>query len=169
MVDIQEKLVNMLENDCISDKAVKLLKAARVLEVPVVITEQYPKGLGATLEKLKRQAPEQAFFFEKTSFSAMGEEGFKELLTAYKREKILICGIETHVCVYQTAAELVSEGYDVEVIKDITDSRRKSEFNTGLNKMKQLGIKVTSLEIALFELLKSSTHPKFKEIQGLIK
>lgn len=169
IVDIQEKLLKMLAEDKISDKAVKLLQAAEILGIPAVITEQYPKGLGKTPEKIRDQFRPGMVIFEKTSFGAMGEKGFRELIAGFKKAKILICGIETHVCVYQTAAELIQEGYKVEVIKDITASRSEFEFNTGLEKMKQLGIKVTSLEIALFELLRTSKHPKFKEIQGLIK
>ena len=169
IVDIQEKLVNMLEKDTISGKAAKLLQAGKILGIPAVITEQYPKGLGTTLDSLKQEAPENTKFFEKTSFSAMREEDFPELLKESGRKKILIGGIETHICVYQTVSDLLEAGYEVEVIKDITASRSKSEYNTGLERMKQLGAGVTSFETLLFEFLKSSKHPNFKEIQGLIK
>lgn len=168
IVDIQEKLVNMLEKDFVSASVSKLVKAAAILDVPVVVTEQYPAGLGATLESLKQEAGDKAVFFEKTAFSAMREDGFKELLSGYGRKNVLICGIETHICVYQTTSDLLEEDYEVEVIKDITASRKKFEFKTGIEKMKQAGATVTSLETVLFEFLKSSKHPKFKEIQALI-
>lgn len=169
VIDLQEKLVNMLLSDEISQKASLLVKAGNILDIPVIFTEQYPKGLGATLEKLKQTAPENAVFFEKTSFSAVSENGFKEMLAGHNKEKVILCGVETHVCVYQTAAELIKEGYDAHVLSDITASRREVEFKAGIEKMKQIGIKVSSLEITLFELLRTSKHPKFKEIQALIK
>ena len=169
IIDIQEKLVNMLETDTISAKAAKLLKAAGILDIPCIIIEQYPKGLGPTLEELKLETTDKTVFFEKTAFSAMQEVGFKEVLRNYNRKNIIICGIEAHVCVYQTVTALIIEGYNVEIIQDITASRKESEFQTGMEKMKQLGAKITSLEIVLFELIKTSKHPHFKEIQGLIK
>lgn len=166
VIDIQEKLVAMLENDTVSQKAAKLMEAAAVLDIPVIVTEQYPKGLGKTVEVLKT---DNVKIFEKTSFSAMRQPGFKELLAGYNRKNVVVCGIEGHVCVYQTVAELLEEEYHVEVLKDGVASRAKSEFNAGLEKMKGLGAQVTSLEIVLFELLKSSKHPHFKHIQSLIK
>lgn len=169
IIDIQEKLVNMLEKDTVSANAAKLVKAAKILDIPVLITEQYPKGLGTTLEPLRQEAPENTVFFEKTAFSALRSDGFKDILCGYNRKNILICGIEGHICVYQTAIDLLEEGYQVEVLRDITASRKDFELNTGIEKMKQAGAKISSLEITLFELLKSSKHPNFKEIQGLIK
>ena len=169
LIDIQEKLVNMLEKDTISSKAAKLLNAAGILEIPCIITEQYPKGLGPTVEELKLETTDKTVFFEKTAFSAMQESGFKEILRNYNRKNIIICGIEAHVCVYQTVSDLITEGYNVEIVQDITASRKETEFQTGMEKMKQLGANVTSLEIVLFELIKTSKHPHFKEIQGLIK
>ncbi len=169
IIDIQEKLVSMLAEDNISDNAAKLVRAGRILEVPVVVTEQYPKGLGTTLEKIRQEAAEETVYFEKTSFSAMQEPGFQELLAGFNRNKILVCGVETHICVCQTAVDLVNAGYDTEVACDITASRSEYQFSAGIEKMKQLGVRTTSLEMALFELLGSSRHPDFKEIQGLIK
>ncbi len=169
MIDIQEKLVNMLEKDTISAKAAKLASAAKILNIPTIITEQYPAGLGSTLEKIKQEAPDDTMFFEKTAFNACSENGFKDILTGFNRKNILICGIETHICVYQTAAELIAQSYSVEIIQDITASRREFEFNAGIEKMKQARAKTSSFEIVLFELLKTSKHPKFKEIQALIK
>ncbi|OGI01368.1 MAG: hypothetical protein A2Y25_02625 [Candidatus Melainabacteria bacterium GWF2_37_15] len=169
IVDLQEKLVNMLETDTISGKAAKLLKAAGILGIPCIISEQYPKGLGSTIKELKHETTDKTVFFEKTAFSAMQESGFKAVLKDFKRKNIIICGIEAHVCVYQTVADLIAEGYEVEIVQDITASRNEFEFQIGMEKMKQLGAKITSLEIVLFELIKTSKHPHFKEIQGLIK
>lgn len=169
IIDIQEKLVNMLEDKSITAKAAKLLKAARILDVPVIITEQYPKGLGATVEELKQETTDKTVFFEKTAMSALQEPGFKELLQEYNRKNILVCGIEAHVCVYQTISDLINIGYKTEVMQDIIASRKGFEFSIGLEKMRQLGASITCLEIILFELLKTAKHPNFKDVQGLIK
>jgi len=169
IIDIQEKLLSMLKEDTISDKAAKLLQAGQILGIPEIITEQYPQGLGYTTVRLRQKVSENAVFIEKQSFSVMQEKGFRELLSKFKRNKILIGGIETHICVYQTVSDLIKEGYEVELVKDITASRNEFDFNTGIERMKQLGVRVTSLETALFELLKTSSHPNFREIQRLIK
>ncbi|HSA05900.1 MAG TPA: isochorismatase family protein [Candidatus Gastranaerophilales bacterium] len=169
IIDIQEKLVNMLQKDTISNKAAKLLNAAKILDIPSIVTEQYPKGLGATVNELKQEATNKTIFFEKTSFSACRENGFKDILEGFKRKNILICGIEAHVCVYQTAADLITQDYEVHLFQDIISSRNEFELNISVEKMKSLGANMTSFEIVLFELLKTSKHPNFKEIQTLIK
>ncbi len=169
IIDIQEKLVNMLESDTITQKATKLLKAANIFNIPAIITEQYPKGLGGTVLVIKQEAKPDNVLFEKINFSAMQEAGFKDLLRHFNRNSIILCGIETHVCVYQTARDLIIEGYDVEIVKDITASRKEFEYNMGIEKIKQLGAGITSFETVLFELLKTASHPNFKEIQSLVK
>lgn len=169
IVDIQEKLVNMLKEDTVTGKAAKLVKAAGILNIPVIITEQYPKGLGSTVEVIKQEKTKDTVFFEKYAFSAMQESGFVDLLNHYNREQVIVCGIEAHVCVYQTVADLLDYDYEVEVIQDMCASRTEYEYNAGFEKMKELGAGVATLEIVLFELLKTSKHPNFKEIQALIK
>lgn len=169
VIDLQEKLVNMLPDDKITAKASKLLAAASLLSIPIIVTEQYPKGLGATVDELKQNAAPDTKYFEKTAFSAAGEPGFLELLAGYKRKNVLIFGIEGHVCVYQTAIDLNNSGYNVELVKDLTASRSNDELLAAIDKMKQSGIGITTFEIALFELLKTSKHPEFKGIQTLIK
>ena len=146
-IDIQQKLVKML--DCgldIQNNSAKLLKAASILNIKTLLTEQYPKGLGETVDEIKKIAP------------------FKTI-----EKTIIIFGIETHICVYQTALDLLKSGFSVYVVCDCTSSRKELNKNTALELMKQQGIKVTTLEILLFEFLKSSKHEHFKEIQALIK
>ena len=169
IIDIQEKLVKACKaSETISSKATALATAAKRLSIPIVMTEQYPQGLGSTIEQLQNAIGESDFV-EKTNFSALKEPNFKELLKKYNKRQILLCGIETHICVYQTCMELLAEGYEVYVVKDCCSSRNEFEGNTGFDLMKSEGAKLTCVEIALFEWLEGSKHPNFKEIQKLIK
>ena len=160
-IDIQEKLVNMLSNsDFIANNALKLMKAACILNLDTIITEQYPKGLGSTIEPIKAITSFKTI--EKTSFSAL------DVLPKLK-ENVVIFGIETHICVYQTVIDLLKKGHNVYVVADCCASRSELNYKTSLELMKQMGAKITTLEIVLFEFLKSSKHPNFKEVQALIK
>ena len=165
-IDFQEKLVGMLEKDSCAKKMEKLLITANLLNIPTVITEQYPQGLGHTIASIDTSSFN---VMEKTAFSAMQQEEFKTTIKNSGKKQIIIGGIETHICVYQTVIELLEEGYEIYVVKDACASRNKDEHKTGLDLMKQNGAKITCLEIVLFELLRSSKHPMFKPVQALIK
>lgn len=169
IIDIQERLVGALDKDIVVSKAVKIASAAKVLRIPVMVTEQYPKGLGNTVPMLKEVLPADTLVVEKTSFNALLEDGMAEKIASYGKKQIVIFGIETHICVHQTAAALIEAGYDVYVIKDACASRNKYEFKQGIDIMQQNGAKISCVEIALFEWLKGAKNPKFKEIQALIK
>lgn len=169
IIDVQEKLVNALEKETVVKKTETLTKAAKILEIPTIVTEQYPKGLGPTVETIKNHLAADTKIIEKSSFSAVKEEGFLETLKSLNKKQIVICGIETHICVHQTAAELIEEGFEVYVAKDATASRNKYEFKQGIERMKDNGAKISCVEIILFEWLESSKNPHFKELQGLIK
>ncbi len=166
MIDMQEKLVQATNAEQEVSKAKKLIKTAEILNIPTLVSEQYPKGLGSTVNCLKN---EKQRYFEKTSFSILKEENFSEILKSYNKTQIILFGIEAHICVYQTAIDLLKQGYEVYLVKDTCKSRHEYEFNTGIELMKQEDIKITCLEIVLFELLKTSKNPHFKEIQYLIK
>lgn len=169
IIDVQERLVGMLEKDIIVSKTAKLAEAAKILGIPVIVTEQYPKGLGSTVMPVAEKLPAHTPVFEKTSFSALDTEGIAEKIKSYGKKQIILCGIETHICVHQTCAALLEAGYDVYVMKDACASRNKYEFEQGISIMQQNGAKITCLEIVLFEWLKSARHPNFKEVQALIK
>lgn len=169
IIDIQERLVGALDKDIVVSKAVKIASAAKVLRIPVMVTEQYPKGLGNTVPMLKEVLPADTLVVEKTSFNALLEDGMAEKIASYGKKQIVIFGIETHICVHQTAAALIEAGYDVYVIKDACASRNKYEFKQGIDIMQQNGAKISCVEIALFEWLKGAKNPKFKEVQALIK
>lgn len=166
-IDIQEKLTAMLRKDKAAKKAEILAKTAKILNIKSIITEQYPQGLGSTIPSVKYCIPDSAKFFEKTSFNALETDGVKESLGDVKN--IFIFGIETHICVLQTTLALLENGYNVFVVKDACASRETEEFKAGINLMEKEGAKIMTTEIVLFELLKSSKHPHFKEVQLLIK
>lgn len=163
-IDLQEKLVNMLNNsDFIAQNAIKLMKAANILDIDTIITEQYPKGLGETINSINSIAKFKKV--EKTTFSAMQTQEFNFEL----KKNIVIFGIETHICVLQTAIDLLKRRRNVYIVSNCCSSRDEYNHNCALNLINQFGGKIITLEIALFEFLKSSKHPNFKEIQALIK
>lgn len=172
IIDIQEKLMNALNHgikEQMLAKAPKLVQAAKILGVNILVTEQYPKGLGSTIEEIKRELPANVIPTEKTSFNALMEAGYTEKIRSLGKKQVIICGIESHICVYQTAAKLLEEGYEVFVLKDLSASRNKVEFECAMDLLEQLGAKITCLEIVLFEWLRTAKNPHFKEIQALIK
>lgn len=163
-IDIQEKLVNMLANSNeIALNCERIMKTANILHVDTVITEQYPKGLGSTIEPIKSITCFKTI--EKTTFSALQTPEFNFEL----KKNIVIFGIETHICVYQTVLDLIQKGHSVYVVADCCASRSKFNYKKALNLMEKFGANITTLEIVLFEFLKSSKHPCFKEVQALIK
>ena len=150
IIDIQERLVAALNKDIIVENAVKIASAAKALEIPVLLTEQYPKGLGHTVTQLCDVLPENSEIVEKTYFNALLEDGMLEKIKSYGKKQIVILGIETHICVHQTASALIEAGFDVYVIKDACASRAKYEFKQGIDAMVANGVKVSCVEIALF-------------------
>lgn len=167
-IDIQEKLTKMLKNcEEISLNCEKILKMANILNIQTLLTEQYPKGLGSTIPAIK--GIKDFDTLEKTSFSALQTENIFEYVKNAKKENIIIFGIEAHICLYQTVLDLLKEKYNVYVIKDCSASRSELNFSASMDLMRQEGAKIATLEIVLFELLKSSKHEKFKECQSLIK
>lgn len=168
IIDIQEKLLNAVFNkDMLARKAEIIAKIANVLNLPVIITEQYPKGLGDTVANIKNIV--NATIYEKDTFSALDNTDVFDAIKNAGRKQIALLGIETHICVSQTANALVEAGYDVNIISDACGSRVLFEHAAGLDRMKSNGANIITTEIALFEWLKSSKHPNFKEIQTLIK
>lgn len=163
-IDFQEKLVKMLNKQDSVEKFQKLYKTAKILNIPQINTEQYPQGLGKTVFDT-----DGAEVIEKCTFSALQNEDFKNKLEQISRKQVIIGGIETHICVHQTVSELIDAGYEVFVVKDACASRNTYEFKQGIEAMRGNGAKITCLEIVLFELLRTSKHPNFKEIQALIK
>ena len=169
LIDIQDRLVGMLKNrEEIAKNNSILTKAAKILGVPVIASEQYPNGLGSTILEVREYLNTENIL-EKTSFSALATDTIKAKLESLNRKKVVLTGIETHICVYQTARALLDAGYEVYVVKNACTSRSSKDYRTALELMRDYGAKLTCVETVLFELLGSSKHPNFKEIQALIK
>lgn len=170
MIDVQEKLVNMLkEKEEARQKSLKLIWAADILGVETLITEQYPKGLLSTIDEIKECLKDKYRPFEKTAFAAsMEDEIYSEIIKTDKKQVVLF-GIEAHICVFQTALDLKEKGFEVFVVNDVCYSRCEKEKELAMQNLRHKGIMTPSLESVLFMWLKSSKHPKFKEVQALIK
>jgi nicotinamidase-related amidase len=161
VVDVQEGFRSYAVFTDVVDACAKLLEAARILEMPALVSEQYPKGLGHSVRELGvLDEP----VIDKTVFSAVRADGFD----LGGREQAIVCGIEAHVCVSQTVHDLLDIGVEVHVPADAVGSRHASDYERGLTRMQSAGAIVTSVEAALFELLERSGTPEFKQIQGLI-
>ena len=169
LIDFQEKLFPaMHDKDKLLRNVVKLVQGAKVLEIPIMITEQYPKGLGPTITEIKSLIPDIKPV-EKVCFNCCDEDQFCSALDGLKRKQVLIAGIEAHICVYQTAIALVGTGYDVQVVGDCVASREPENKVTALSRMVGEGVSLTTMEMALFELLKEAKGDKFKQISNIVK
>lgn len=166
-IDQQEKLVPSIHESARMMKYSKVLAdLAQLLDIPGIITTQYKRGLGEIDETLRGYGFEA---YDKTTFSAYLNEDFKQGLEDLARDQIVISGAETHICVYQTARDLVSEGYQVYILADAVGSRTEFTYQNGLKLLESLGCKITNTETILFDLLEDSKHEKFKQAQDLIK
>jgi nicotinamidase-related amidase len=169
IVDVQQKInAVMMHPDLVVDSIVKLIKACQILNVPIFITEQYPKGLGPTepkiLEALGGSTP-----IQKMTFSCCGVKDLLFQLQEKNIRQVMVTGIECHVCVQQTALDLLAENLHVHVPKDAVSSRKELDYQTALERMSKAGVVLTTVETALFELLEEAGTPEFKEVSKLIK
>ncbi len=169
VVDIQEKLFRaMHDQDSLLAASEKMIKGANVLEIPIIWTEQNPNGLGPTLPNfVSLLKPELRV--SKMSFSCCGEPAFIRLLNSLERGQVLLMGIESHVCVYQTGMDLLQMDREVQVITDCVSSRTLENRLIGIEKLKMSGAKISSAEMSLFEMLKAAEGPKFKEMLKVVK
>ncbi len=169
IIDLQEKLLPAIGNaDRIIPNVIKLIRFAAILELPLLLTEQYPKGLGRTVDPVAAELP-GVFPIEKTSFGCMGDEGFCEALARTGRRQLVIAGVETHVCVLQTALGAAAQGFEAFVVRDATGSRSDEEHLAGLDRLSRAGVSLVTTEMALFEILGKSDAPQFKKAIALIK
>ena len=172
VVDIQTKLADAMppsEAKLMLTNATALLEASALMAVPVLVTEQYPKGLGVTDVSLVNKLPETAQHFEKTGFSCCLAEGFSEALAQTGRKQVILVGLETHVCIMQSALALQNQGYQVYVIEDAVCSRKIDHKFYALQRMQQQGITLINYESVLFEWLKDANHPNFRAVSGLLR
>jgi len=169
IVDIQEKLVAAMKNgDKVIENCLHLIEAAKLLQIPVILTEQYPKGLGLTVDKIK-DAISTYEPIEKITFDCTGAQDFIKKLKALNKTHIILTGMEAHVCVLQTCLSLLKNGYSVHLVSDAVCSRKEEDFLTGREMMRDAGAVITCTEIVLFQLLEKAGTPEFKAISKRIK
>ena len=173
VIDMQERLMPAIaEGDAVTRAAGILIEASRQLEVPVVVTEQYPKGLGPTVDAIAGRLPNDATVVEKMTFSAARNHDFASRLDGLKaagRDHIVVCGVESHVCVMQTAADLDAQGCTVHIVADACGSRAPASKDAALARFGALGISRVTTEMALFEWLEVAGTAEFKAVSRLVK
>lgn len=169
LIDFQERLFpHVHEYESLLARIDLLLFAANLLHIPVVLTEQYPKGLGATIEPIRKLIT-NVHPLEKLTFSCAAAPDFKEWLTSFRRNQILLTGIETHICLAQTALDLASQGENVYVIADATSSRRPLDAQIALHRLDRSGLTITTAEAVVFEWLRRAGTEEFKAMQPKLK
>ena len=169
LIDFQERLFpSVYEHPRVLARIDLLISAANLMHVPALLTEQYPKGLGRTIEEIRKVLP-QAQPLEKMDFSCAAASGFKERLSSLQRDQIVLTGIETHICVAQTALDLASQGENVFVVADATSSRRPLDAQTALQRMEQRGLTIMTAESVVFEWLRRAGTEEFKALQPKLK
>jgi nicotinamidase-related amidase len=170
VIDIQEKLVTAMPPKVYARMratTAMLVEAASLLGIPVLTTEQYPKGIGHTVAELSSACAQGVL--EKTSFGCCGVPAFLAALQKLGRRQVLVTGMEAHVCVYQTVLGLLAAGYHVNLVRDAICSRHKEDFRAGVSNAARAGALVVTAELALFQLLKDSRHEQFRAVSGLVK
>ena len=171
IVDLQEAFRDHIHDfNRIVVRTAIVIETAKLLRIPVLATEQYPQRLGATVAEIKSVLPDDVVIGDKTAFSSCGCGPFMTQLKQLANvRQILLCGIETHVCMNQTAHDLLAAGYQVHVAFDCTSSRRPEDREVGLARMQQSGVIPSCSEMALFELMVDAKHEQFKAVQKLVK
>jgi len=169
IVDVQGKLAQlMFQKEKLIANLVRMVEGAQILGIPILWNEQNPTGLGGTIlelaELLTALQPQP-----KMTFSCCGNPTFMDELRRSGRQQVLLVGIEAHICVYQTAAELLQEGYDVHLVSDAVSSRTLENKQVGIERLRAHGAEITSTEMTLFELLHTADHSHFREISRLVK
>ena len=168
MLDIQEKLVSAVQNPekVISNSNI-LLQAADAMHIPVIVTEQYPKGLGPTTDKIK--LPKKCRKIEKATFSCFNDANFRKKIKDMKVRSLVLFGVEAHVCILETALDALKKKMEVHVVADAVSSRTEENKSLAIERMRQSGVFIVSTEMILFQLLEKAGTRQFKEIQSLIK
>ena len=169
IVDVQGKLAQLMYDKQIVFKNIQILiKTAKILNIPILWCQQCPDALGPTIPEIAQLLTDNEPI-DKSAFSCCGAEQFDIKLNELNRQQILLCGIETHVCIYQTAADLFDKGFSVDVIADAVSSRTPENKQIAINRMAAKGINIPCTEMVLFELLRTAEHPQFKQITKLIR
>ena len=173
IVDVQDKLLKAISGkDRLVERCVRLVRAARALNIPITLSEQYPQGLGPTADPIRDAFANAGFVVDKVEFSCLRSEQLRERLHDLRRQgrpQVVIGGIEAHVCVLQTALDLESQGFEAFVVADAIGSRSKVNRKLAMARLLKAGADVVDSEMVLFEWLERAGTPEFKELQALIK
>ena len=170
VIDVQEAFRSPINDFAqIASRISIAVRGFQILDLPIIVTEQYPKGLGRTAEEILFSLPPEFETIEKSAFSSCGANAFMEKLRETGANQIVICGLETHICVNQTAHDLLKEGFEVHLLEDCVSSRFSRDKEIALRKMEKNGVTPSCVEMALFEVMRDSKHEQFKEIQNLVK
>lgn len=169
IIDIQEKLFpHMAEKEQIAQNVAKLVRFAEIMKIPIVVTEQYPKGLGRTIPEL-RKLISGIQPIEKVEFNCFGSEEFRETLGKLEAKTLIITGMESHICVAQTAIDGLGNGYAICIVADAVSSRSLSDKAIAIERMGRIGVTLVSTEMLIYELLEKAGTPEFKEALKLVK
>ncbi len=172
VVDFQEKMlaaVGTAPSHEISRNVVRLIEVARILDVPVLYTEQYPQGLGSTVEAVRTVLGTGLEPMIKTTCSCWRDAAFRQALEASKREHVVLAGLETHICIQQTVLDLIRVDYVPFVAADATGSRRADDMTQALARMRQAGAAVSTTEALIFEWIERCDHPRFRDVLKVVK
>jgi len=172
IVDIQTKLTAVMPVKVLARlqrNTESLIKASAALGIPVFATEQYPQGLGNMEKDLTDILPAETGRYEKTGFSCASNEDFRDDLRQSERKQVILTGMETHVCILQTAMDLLNTGYQVIIVADAVCSRHRDSYENALNRMRATGVTIANTESVIFEWLRDAKHEHFKRLQSLIR
>lgn len=170
VIDMQEAFRSVIPDfGEVATRISKAVQGARLLEVPVIVTEQYPRGLKHTAEEIQPHLPAEPKPVEKMCFSSCGVDTFQDELTSRNIKQVIVCGIEAHICVTQTVLDLLAQGIEVYLLVDCITSRKRESKEVALARLTQAGAIPSNLEMALFEMMGTAESPQFKAVQSLIK
>ncbi|HVR43399.1 MAG TPA: hydrolase [Thermoanaerobaculia bacterium] len=172
IIDVQERLAAVIEGiELVQSNLERLIRGCHIIGAPALVTEQYPRGLGETVASLRKAIAEtsRSTPIRKMCFSSQGCAEFADALRASGRRQVLLAGIEAHVCVWQTAVDLLDAGYEVHVVADAVSSRSARNRDIALRRLEQEGAKLTSTEMALFEMTVEAGTEEFRAISRLVK
>ena len=173
IVDVQDKLLGAISGkDRVVERCVRLVRAARLLGLPITVSEQYPQGLGPTVDPIREAYGNAGFIVDKVEFSCLRSGSLRDRLHELRRQgrsQVVIGGIEAHVCVLQTAIDLEAQGFEAFVVADAIGSRSKTSRKLAIERLERAGADVVDSEMVMFEWLERAGTPEFKELQALIK
>ncbi len=168
-IDFQEKLVPVMrKSEALMKNVIKWARCAEVLDLPILVSQQYTRGLGPTVADFRKAIPEYRKL-EKITFSCFDAPGFKEEMEAMIGKNVVIAGIETHICVYQTAKDYLANGFNVTILADCCGARKKADHESALRELEQAGCRITTFETFVYETMRTSAHSAFRTISSIIK